>query len=277
MNKKEHKEFLKRYDKFQKNNLPTPFWDEERQTLEWVTYKSELDYWDNLFKTEGEDFDRHLDVNNSLTSALENVASTGFYYPFTSGYFELAKITDEDKNMKIKKGETHAHSFDDVVYSLYNFPETFSISKDQEKFYSEQELRYLKKVQKYLLFLGLKDKTTFKTSVNRYRNSRQKKYGIASIKECSDKLLDLFITGKINFIASPMEKDNNYSKDEAYPNHDYKELIIDSDGDFRLFIEFTHQKIQEYREIKDRYTFPKLKDDDKVVVQYFKVLEIFKK
>ena len=29
-------DFNSRYDKFKENNLPTPFWDEERQTLEYV-------------------------------------------------------------------------------------------------------------------------------------------------------------------------------------------------------------------------------------------------
>ena len=30
-------DFNSRYDKFKENNLPTPFWDEERQTLEYVS------------------------------------------------------------------------------------------------------------------------------------------------------------------------------------------------------------------------------------------------
>ena len=153
MNKKKAKEFVKRYDKFKRNNLPTPFWDEERQTLEYVSYDSELDYWNNLFKTEDEDFDRKLNVNYSIVEALEDIAFTGFYYPYTCGYFSLAKVTDEDHNLKIKKGHTHSHSFEQVVKSLYDFPESFSISKDEEQFYSKQQLKYLRRVQKYLLFI----------------------------------------------------------------------------------------------------------------------------
>lgn len=34
----DYEEFNKRYDKFNKNNLLTPFWDEERQTLEYVYF-----------------------------------------------------------------------------------------------------------------------------------------------------------------------------------------------------------------------------------------------
>lgn len=36
MQKRKFNEFMKRYDKFEKNNLPTPFWDEKRHTLEYV-------------------------------------------------------------------------------------------------------------------------------------------------------------------------------------------------------------------------------------------------
>ena len=50
MNKKQIKEFLKRYDKFKKNNLPTPFWDDERQIFEYVSFDSELDYFNNKIK-----------------------------------------------------------------------------------------------------------------------------------------------------------------------------------------------------------------------------------
>ena len=38
MKEGDYKEFIKRYDQFKKNNLPTPFWDEERQTLEYVYF-----------------------------------------------------------------------------------------------------------------------------------------------------------------------------------------------------------------------------------------------
>ena len=45
MKKHEFIEFEKRYEKFQKNNLPTPFFDDERQTFE---YDSISTYW-NFF------------------------------------------------------------------------------------------------------------------------------------------------------------------------------------------------------------------------------------
>lgn len=50
MNKNQTKEFLKRYDKFKKNNLPTPFCDDERQIFEYVSFDLELDYYNNKRK-----------------------------------------------------------------------------------------------------------------------------------------------------------------------------------------------------------------------------------
>lgn len=38
MKKRKYNEFMKRYDKFKNNNLPTPFWYNERKTLEYVKY-----------------------------------------------------------------------------------------------------------------------------------------------------------------------------------------------------------------------------------------------
>lgn len=35
---------MKRYDKFKKNNLPTPFWDDERLTLEYVNIGNKKNY-----------------------------------------------------------------------------------------------------------------------------------------------------------------------------------------------------------------------------------------
>ncbi len=37
MTDKEYQKFIKRYDKFKDNNLPTPFWDEERQVPKFIT------------------------------------------------------------------------------------------------------------------------------------------------------------------------------------------------------------------------------------------------
>ena len=92
-----------------------------------------------------------MEIYNNLTEALENIADTSFYYSYTTKY---QKLTNE--GIKFVVGKTHAHSFENVVRDIYQSPESFRISHD-EKIFSKQELRYLKKLQKYLLFIGLKD------------------------------------------------------------------------------------------------------------------------
>lgn len=276
MNKKQTKEFFKRYDKFKKNNLPTPFWDDERQTFEYVSFDSKLDYFNNIIKKENEDFDRKLNVERNIVEALGDIADINFYYSYTCGYFTEEKIDEDNYNLKLVKGHTHSHYFEDVVKDLYNFPESFNISKDEEKYYSEQQLKYLRRIQKYLIFIGLKDIDSIKPSIKRYRNEKQKKYGSAYIREYKDKTINDILLGKIYFFVIIPDNINIYEEYEEFSNHDKKELIVDKDDNFKLFIEHTCREIKSYKEIKNNYSNKKLKDSDKVVVEYFKVLEVFK-
>ena len=138
MQKRKFNEFMKRYDKFEKNNLPTPFWDEKRQTLEYVNIgnRKNIYNFDNI--------NNKMKVYSNLTSALEDLVDINFYYPFYAKHQELTK-----NGNKFVVGNTHTHSFENVVQSLYESPESFYISSEDEEFYSKQELRYLKKLQKY--------------------------------------------------------------------------------------------------------------------------------
>lgn len=185
----EHKfiEFQKRYKKFKKNNLPTPFFDDERQTFEYVYYSN--DFFNN-------DSDKYPEVNCKLTDALANIAFTGLYYSFN-----CKEIAYTKEGVKITYGHSHAHSFDEVVRSLYDFSESFSIPKEDEKFYSEQELHYLRRVQKYLLFIGLKDiGETRKIPVSRYRNKNQEKYANLRIFSINNPCLEQIFAKKIDFM-----------------------------------------------------------------------------
>lgn len=148
-----YKKFIKKYDKFRKNNLPTPFWDDERQTLEYVYFCNGKSVFNN------QKVNNELEVNPSLFEALGEIAFTGFYYSFTDRHF----IGEKENGKYIWKSviwHNHAHSFEEVVRALYDSPESFNIAKDEEQYYSKQELEYLRRVQKYLLFIGLKDLET---------------------------------------------------------------------------------------------------------------------
>lgn len=155
MDKFDYETFNKRYDKFKNNNLPTPFFDEERQTLEYV-------YFDN--KTDEESLS--LQINTNLSKALEDICHVGLYYSFST----------RDLESKDVNYHNHAHSFEEVIRALYNFPESFNIAQDEEQFYSKQELDYLKKLQSYLLLIGLKDIEHFDIPFERYQNKNHSKH-----------------------------------------------------------------------------------------------------
>lgn len=272
MDKFDYREFEKRYDKFKKNNLPKSFWDEERQTLEYVYYDAKLDRDNKIFASDDDEFDRRLHVEKNLTDALSNIAFTGFYYPYTCKYFTLPRIGEEElRERKIELGRTHAHDFEHVVSSLYDFPESFKIEDDDVEYYSKQELRYLRRVQKYLLFLDLKDLESPKVKVERYRNKRQKKYCDAYINSFSDESLDDFLNDKRDFYVR--EYYDGF-KNTKY-KHDFFALFVDREDNFKMYVEILRKEEMYYRDIKNVFIDEKLKDDDKVIVTHFKILEKF--
>lgn len=144
------------------------------------------------------------------------MADINFYYSYTCGYFTEEKIDEDNYNLKLAKGHTHSHYFEDVVKDLYNFPESFNISKEEEKYYSEQQLKYLRRVKKYLLFIGLKDIDSIKPSIKRYRNTKQKKYGSAYIHEYNDKTINDILLGKINYFVIIPDNIDIYKKMKSF-------------------------------------------------------------
>ena len=208
----------------------------------------------------------------AFTDSLGEITLTNFYYSFTSKYVTMKK----EKGKYIKEvvvGHNHAHSFEEVVKSLYYAPESFNISKEEEQFYSKQELEYLRRVQKYLLFIGLKDEEDNKIKVSRYRNKLQKKYENVMIYKFNNEVLQNIINGKNNFRVINWYPE--YSGEKIYKSHEYQALLVDEEDNFKALVEFTYEEVKKYIDIKDNYKNPELKDDDKVIVCYFKLLEKF--
>lgn len=261
MRRKEYEEktklFNQRYEKLKKNNLPTPFWDEERRTLEYV-------YFGHSRYNEG------LRVFDNILYALEDVTLAGFYYSFNHAF---TKTYEKDGKLVTEKydGHSHDHSFEGVVRSLYDYPESFNIIPDDEKYYSEQELKYLRCVQNYLLLIGLKDIEDYKAPVSRYRNKLRKKYENAYIRKYENDYLKMVLSGEINFDFCSY---NKYVEIKNYKPKENVALIVDEEGNFRLFVEYTKSEIKNYESIK-KYYKADLKDDDKIIVNYFKILEKF--
>ena len=258
------KDFKKRYKKFKNNNLPTPFWDEERQTFEYVNFKKCI--------TNNKKEENKLQVNSNLTEALGNIAFTGFYYSFTSKYF--IKLRENGKRItKTIVGHNHAHSFEEVVSNLYDSPESFSISEEEKELYSKQELDYLRRVQKYLLFIGMKDLEKRKNNKSRYINKNHTKYENAYIYSLEDKIINKIINDKINFMVTKWYPE--YSGNNKFKPNEYQALIVDKEDNFKIFVEFIKKEVENYKNIKNLYKIENLKDEDKVIIIYFKILEKF--
>ncbi len=269
MNEIEYKNFIKRYDKFKKNNLPTPFWDEERQTLEYVYY----DKLSPLFYI-GEIKDENvLEISSILSQSLADIAFTGFYFPFTDKQIEMRKDENGKIKQKIVIGHNHAHSFEEVVKALYNSPESFNIAKDEEQFYSKQELDYLRQVQKYLLFIGMKDLERQKAPISRYRNKIRAKYENALIYRFSSETINNILTGKVDFRITKWYPE--HSSNRIYKPKEYQALIVDEEDNFKMFVEFTYEETKLYKEIKDIYKREDLEDNDQLIITHFKILETF--
>ncbi len=143
-----------KYEKFKNNNLPTPFWNEERQILEYVYYEKS--------KNQG----KTLTVSTNLAECLGDISLIGLYFPFT--------YTIKIDHFIEKTINGHAHFFNDVLKVLYDYPESFKIMKNDESYYSAQELEFIKRVQEYLLQLGLKDLRKTKFARSRYKSCKRK-------------------------------------------------------------------------------------------------------
>ena len=221
MNEKQFQQFMMRYEKFKKNNLPTPFYDEERMVKEFV-YKPEYKIWGNS------SYNQEIKIFDNITEALGDVTWNSFYYSYS------CRFGLNENNEKISL-HSHAHSFNEVVMDLYNYPESFKVSKDEEEFYSKQELAYLKRVQKYLLFIGMKD-NDFKNKNTRYRNKLHRKYGHAIIHKYSKSVINSIILGKCNFMVTEWYDNSSYDKDID----PFDALIIDEEYNFRLYVKYIH-------------------------------------
>ena len=132
----------RKYRKLDKCNLPFRFYNKKQESYEWVNYMNFID------NTSG------YDNNIYLLDAISNICRIGLTYHYNI-----------ENNKKDKDYPNHSHDFDSVLKDLYFYPESFNIPDEFKNNYSRQELNYINELQKYLLFIELKD---FKNSKEYY-------------------------------------------------------------------------------------------------------------
>ena len=123
------------------------------------------------------------------------------------------------------------------------------------------------------MFIGVKDLDTPKRAVSRYRNKIHSKYENVLIYGFKDEVIANIKNGKRNFRA--IDWYPSYIGPREYKPNEYQALIVDMEDNFKMFVEFTHEEVKLYKEIKNAYKREDLKDSDKLIVKYFKVLEYF--
>ena len=251
MDDEEYKIFNKRFDRYQKYNLPYPFYDTERQVLEYVN-KDYLMY--------DPDEQEYISRNIYLSEALSGIISSFFYYSFNTRL--------EDENGNYYSGHSHAHNFEEVVAECYRYPEHFDILDSDKEYYSEQQLKYLRRLKKYLLFIGVKDQVTYNDK-KRYYNEFREKHLDTLVIDMDDDRLEKVINNK--FIVYPYYE----SDGEEYFNHfnGDKRFLRNSNDDIVYLIEFYSGAIATVKDIKDKYPINGKNDDDKVEIVYFNILE----
>lgn len=243
LTEEEYIEFMKRYDKFKKYNLPVHYYDIERQTNEYI-YKEYVMHLDGEIKED-------IMISNDLINPLANLAETGLYYPFNS---RLSRDT---------VGHTHEHEFKDVLRELYDYPESFSLSEEDKEFYSKQELDFITMTQKYLLFIGLKDKLD--SGLDRYVNELRDKYKDSDIYTLNNDHIEAILNNKV---IVKNHYDDNYDRLTGTTF-----LVRDKFFDFKLFVRVIDYKVVKYSDVKHLYSSNNFKDDDSVRLYNLEILE----
>ena len=120
-----------------------------------------LNYYVTISDYEGKEFNIK---ENNLYNALSEVINYSLYFSFNIG-----------------EKHCHEHEFDYVIKNLYLYPESFNLNDVDKKCYSNDELRYLNHLQKFLLFIGRKDSN--KITDNLCNNTRKLYFSDEKCKE----------------------------------------------------------------------------------------------
>lgn len=210
---------------------------------------------------------------NNLIYAFENLTMDCFYFSFDTHI-----ISYESCNKFIDRGIAHSHShdFENVVNELYHNPESFRIKNDEVNYYSDQEIKYLKKLKSYLLALGLKDINVDENQVKRVNNSfikKRTKYKLSYFTEqekidilknkiaynyyfyykrkylSKEEYCFLYSNNEIFAVAvrkSKIYNENNYPKELLKNDIFIKELNEYKENNSNTYIIYSEYKIVEY-------------------------------
>ncbi|MCI9279224.1 MAG: hypothetical protein HFJ02_00295 [Bacilli bacterium] len=254
----------KRYKQFKNCSLPFPFFDKKRDCFEWVR------------KEENDDF---YDRNSSLFEVLGNAASSGVTYHYEANILSRTRESVWECNVEI----SHGHSFEDIVEALYSYPNSFHIPDEFKREYSEQELAYLNKVQKYLNFIGVREnpyleetntiyqtflelekkKKTLKNRILYYKNLKaERKLMFREKIECAEnqkakeyadyryyksqepKEIESFLNGQKQEFISPLYSPNRSNLHQKY-------FLVDNEYNYLAILEIVEEIKMPFKELTE--------------------------
>lgn len=244
----------RKYRKLDKCNLPFRFYNKKSEQCEWVNYKNFID---NTSR---------YDSNIFLLDALSDICKIGLTYHYNI-----------NNNKKDKNYQNHSHDFDSVLKDLYFYPESFNIPDEFKNNYSRQELNYINELQKFLLFIELKD---FKNSKEYYSIEEKCKRLLAKDK------INLIDKAEITYLSKKGQKINyqdmlDRCHNKKYAKYqDYGELtfpkekienITENGQDFLIYYSpFFKNEDDMYSTIGHKYL---LKDENYNILASIEIIE----
>lgn len=250
------------YGKFKNCTLPYPFHDDKRWTFEWVWYDKNSGYY------------------NTWVQLSDALPKSGLIYHYEAKMIDLKT----GKNELISE---HAHSFDEVLRAMYEYPESFNILDKDKCEYSEQELELIKENQNYFKLIGLKDyqrseeigklnaeyqridekkhknlkdlyflftyqrkfdKEREKENLIRYNNCNHQKYSEAYTRHWDNDVIEAAFSGKKKTVIR-----RKYSFNSSMVGMKY--LLVDEDLEFRGLIEFVKEEIFKFDELNESMVY----------------------
>ncbi len=237
------------YRGVKKCSLPVSY--NENDTYKWVFTED-----NNIFE--------YAEIYEAFSHLIKT--SLEYNYEITYKYYDALK-----NSIKIETVAMHSHNFNDVIETLYYYPESFNIPENDKDNYSASELAFLKKLQNYLLLMGLKDKSDSKDMINlhrKYKNElNSKKYFKELVKLERKETLERANNKKVRtyheagyFMASDnildailnKEKNTRIFRQYSYSTSRIKEryFILDNDYNYKALIEITDENIIPFKDLK---------------------------
>ncbi len=151
-------------------------------------------------------YNNELITNYSLYESMSDIIRYGFIYHYET----------EEQDTEY---HSHGHSYEDVLRTLYYYPEHFHIPNDSLHEYSNQELKFIKRMKSYLLLIGLKNLKPTETEqemeeqkLSRSNNELARKYSLYGFYEPHNRSLKDILNGKYNYLIR-QAWDNKYEEE----------------------------------------------------------------